>query len=411
MAPTWRHAAGVEDGTVCWVPPPLPLRPFQRLGSRRHAAQVAGEFFGTAFTEQELHALEKSGDKATEKLASVADGAEPLTFVTRAGKEHRLCGESQECCIAACKKLPDLQPGYSEEKNGNAAVDKLAEGGPGQDLEDCEKFCKSEFQVLCFPGSATVLVHSRGRVAMAELRIGDAVLAPALQPTTSKRDRPSWCLRFQPVVAFLHREPGGEAEMLSIRHSHGSIELTANHLIFVSRAEHPGEEGAMPIFAEEVSVGDRVLAPWLDGTLIASEVLSIDRCRRRGLFAPLLPSGMVLVDGTVASCYALPTNISGSALFRCVSSVADPMAMQALYHALFLPLRLLRLAQQAELVDSAASPHGKPATHGKLKALLGGGILERSLQRSATTDGTESQCDALHPYARLLYELFSRVAC
>merc|ERR1711924_30602 len=51
-------------------------------------------------------------------------------------------------------------------------------------------------------------------------------------------------------------------------------------------------------------------------------------------------TGAFLVDGTAASCYAIPENWRESAIYKRLSEVASAASLQATYHALFLPLRL-----------------------------------------------------------------------
>ncbi|CAK8989893.1 Desert hedgehog protein A (Cephalic hedgehog protein) (Desert hedgehog protein 1) (DHH-1) (X-CHH) [Cleaved into: Desert hedgehog protein A N-product [Durusdinium trenchii] len=99
-----------------------------------------------------------------------------------------------------------------------------------------------------------------------------------------------------------------EAEVLQITHEQGKLELTAGHLLFAQKAS----DSFAPTVARDVRPGHRLAAPWVDGSVAKPEVLRIDTVRRKGLFAPLLACGTLLVDGTAASCYALPTPIAAT---------------------------------------------------------------------------------------------------
>eukprot|EP00438_Fugacium_kawagutii_P022857 Skav220541 [mRNA] locus=scaffold1683:131972:140653:- [translate_table: standard] len=88
----------------------------------------------------------------------------------------------------------------------------------------CAEFCEAEFELFCFPGdskAAHLAKNSRGTLVM---RVQAAkslweVLLHMFQ-VQSEEDG-SWELRFDPVVAFLHRAPELEAEVLQITHEQG----------------------------------------------------------------------------------------------------------------------------------------------------------------------------------------------
>merc|ERR1719245_865408 len=105
-----------------------------------------------------------------------------------------------------------------------------------------------------------------------------------------------------------------------------------------------------------------MLAPWIDGSLSMPEVLSVERRRVRGLYAPLLDCGTLLVDGTAASCYAIPRNLADTSAYRRAAKVTRG-GVHAVCHASFLPLRAL----------CRAAAHAGGAAPGK-KAIHPGGI-------------------------------------
>merc|ERR1712107_847649 len=103
------------------------------------------------------------------------------------------------------------------------------------------------------------------------------------------------------------------------------------------------------------------LAPWIDGSITSPEVHKVERCWKRGLYAPLLNGGILLVDGTAASCYAIPRNISDSSSFRRVMELAGSTGLHSACHSLFLPLRILWQGSQvgdAETSETCAKKQG-----------------------------------------------------
>lgn len=299
-------------------------------------SSVKGRSLRTAFG----HA--NAGSKLASQTAKVESGniekinAKKLEFRMRDGKPVFLCPDSMKCCQDDCKrKAMPQETDISQSSVGGAQVEKLEESRKNE-LSDCEIFCEMEFfKPLCFPGDSTVVVRDRGRVALEDLRLGDAVLS-----FHSSSNGEGWELCFQEVLAFLHHEPDSKEEFLRIRHELGQVHLSANHLIFAQSETEGTIHHAAPIFAKQVRIGDHVLAPWIDGSLTASKVLEVEVVRKQGIYAPLVETGVLLVDGTAASCYAIPDNLSESAIYKTLSKVASADSLQAAYHTLLLPLRI-----------------------------------------------------------------------
>merc|ERR1719161_2822673 len=77
--------------------------------------------------------------------------------------------------------------------------------------------------------------------------------------------------------------------------------MTKNHIVFVA-----GPQGRIDKPAGAVHVGEKVFAV-IDDAIVESTVVQIhSRSSSRGMFAPLTQTGTVVVDGVVASNYALP---------------------------------------------------------------------------------------------------------
>lgn len=232
-----------------------------------------------------------------------------------------------------------------------SAMTAVVDGDKKKAVAECITFCQHEFALQCFPGDSTVVVRDRGRVALSEVHVGDIVLTAGKAKDSQGCAAMHWQLCFQPVLTFLHHDPEKESEMVRIQHELGETHLTHRHLIFAKQKAY--KDTAAPIPAEDLCIGDQVFAPWIDGSLVASQVRTVSRVQKQGLFAPLLDGGMVLVDGTLSSCYAIPLNRTILQLcHRFVGSVDN--FHDAAYLAL-LPLRLsCRNTWKAPMVVSAS---------------------------------------------------------
>ncbi|KAM9327641.1 indian hedgehog B protein-like [Pholidichthys leucotaenia] len=178
----------------------------------------------------------------------------------------------------------------------------------------------------CFPGEALVTLESGSQKSISDLRPGERVLA-------SSGGDGSGDLVFSEVLTFLDRDPVIWRLFYSLRTEAGAeLSLTASHLIFVS--ERNCSEGAAPspgalrtAYASEVRPGQCVLVSegsvgqkYKEGRLTRIDQVGVRESR--GAFAPLTRQGTVVVDGVVASCYAV-------------------LDQHTLAHWAFAPLRLL----------------------------------------------------------------------
>lgn len=180
----------------------------------------------------------------------------------------------------------------------------------------------------CFPGDALVTLESGSQKSISDLRPGERVLASLGSDGRGE-------LMYSEVLAFLDRDPVTRRLFYTLQTEAGpQLSLTAAHLLFVTEANC--SEGALPpvrgvlkaAYASDVQPGQCVLVSegeagqrrYSEGRL--SHVSRVSVMERRGVFAPLTQQGTVVVDGVVASCYA----------------VVD---RQSLAHWAFAPLRLL----------------------------------------------------------------------
>lgn len=140
----------------------------------------------------------------------------------------------------------------------------------------------------------TVDVKESGPKRMHELRIGDKVLTGAGFYTE--------------IYSFGHYEPEGDTEFLQIGLAgsrHEPLEITPDHLIYVK--VHKAKTSVVP--AGQVSIGDIIMARsnFLDTTVGFAKVISLQKVKRRGMYAPFTRTGDLVVNGAVVSNYiALP---------------------------------------------------------------------------------------------------------
>ncbi|CAF5173000.1 unnamed protein product, partial [Rotaria magnacalcarata] len=79
-----------------------------------------------------------------------------------------------------------------------------------------------------------------------------------------------------------------------------TILVSANHLIF----DYDSGEAR---FAGKLRVGDRV--QFIDNSeIVPGEIVHIQLTKQEGYYAPLTPSGTIIIDGVVASNYATVSN-------------------------------------------------------------------------------------------------------
>jgi hypothetical protein len=162
-------------------------------------------------------------------------------------------------------------------------------------VEELECKIDSPSSTICFPGESTVTVSRNGHVErnveMRALRIGDLVDVGGHQ--------------FEPIYSFGHFRPDASADYLIIKASSGaSITISEHHLIYSNTME-------TFVKARSLQVGDELI----DGAGKTIEVRSIKMIKSTGAFAPFTPSGKLVVNGILASTYAVPFNTDESMKF------------------------------------------------------------------------------------------------
>ena len=162
--------------------------------------------------------------------------------------------------------------------------------------------------------------------AMKDLVIGDRVLT-----ATSNNN-----FQFEPIYAFGHRNEKKKIEFLAIYMADSSVplEVSDQHMIFlddtVSDIGHPVEAGS-------IRVGDV-----LRGDSMARKVTKILKVQKEGIYAPLTRSGTLVVNGVVASSYAVFRQETSSAPLDILRDMAvTPFLSQHDYcHMGLAPFRL-----------------------------------------------------------------------
>jgi len=178
----------------------------------------------------------------------------------------------------------------------------------------------------CFPGFSVVTVKDSSKLKlMQELKIGDEILCY----DSSKNE-----LVYSPVFMFGHRNQDQISSYLEITTADGKIFISEKHLIF--RQDESGDQEA--IFAEDIRPGDKIYQTnaTKDQTnnLVPKPVVSVRMLTCKGVYAPFTLTGTVIVDGTLASCYA---NVMKPSLFGLVE-----LCPHALAHRILAPLRGLQ---------------------------------------------------------------------
>mgnify|MGYP001077172210 CR=1 FL=1 len=154
--------------------------------------------------------------------------------------------------------------------------------------------CKASVKsAKCFPGRSQVILHDGRTKQLSQLKIGDLVIVNENNV-------------YEPVLAFIHASKENLFNYLameinsSLSNTSSTLFVSPNHLIF----DYDSGEAR---FAGKFQVGDRV--QFIQNNKITpSEIINIELKQEQGFYAPLTPSGTIVVDGVVASNYASVSN-------------------------------------------------------------------------------------------------------
>jgi len=370
-----------------------------RHSKHHHAVSLTGQPMGGPQGAAPPPPAAPAAGTPEDKKEGDAEGAEKLEYQLENGKTIFLSGESDDACKSSCQKeLAGLDDAGKEGTTG-ASMMNLASGGEQQMMAGCVRFCQTEFEIQCFPASSTVVVRDRGRIPLSSLRVGDHVLVMRRSgPWLSGGKSSGWSMHFEPVITWLHHEPDAKMEIVQVRHSLGEVNISLDHMIFAKKAESSCFEA---IHARDVAVGDRVLAPWIDGSLVEPQVLSVTRQIAEGAYAPLMPSGALLVDGTAVSCYTAPNDLKSlppyAALLGALKCLTGRESAHDVAHMLMFPLRIFHQTAAQWRVQFGDSQPGRIVDGASLKA------RSMDIYAPLATHNDKSIEDHVHPYGLALY--------
>ncbi|KAL1132703.1 hypothetical protein AAG570_010655 [Ranatra chinensis] len=144
----------------------------------------------------------------------------------------------------------------------------------------------------CFTGNSTVLVEGGVRRRLSELQVGDRVLS---------LDKATGRMVYSEVILFLDRDESRWRQFLSVETSSGeTVRVTPSHLVLRKTLSGVLES----VFAGKLAPGD-VLMVGSGKNLIETSVERVSVVADQGVFAPLTQTGTIIVDGVLASCYAV----------------------------------------------------------------------------------------------------------
>nr|XP_033800641.1 indian hedgehog protein [Geotrypetes seraphini] len=148
----------------------------------------------------------------------------------------------------------------------------------------------------CFPGGALVTLKSGEQRAVSTLQTGERILA------MDKTGRPI----FSDFLTFLDKDSSSLRHFLVIETQAPprQLTLTASHLLFLAKNFSRSLTDFQPVFASSVQPGQYILvAGALD--LQPAQITAVSAVLDTGAYAPLTRHGTVVVDGVVASCFAV----------------------------------------------------------------------------------------------------------
>ena len=129
---------------------------------------------------------------------------------------------------------------------------------------------------------------------MSQVRLGDK-----LQSVDGQGN-----LVYSEVLMFLDREPEERSRFVTLRTEEGTeLTLTSSHLVYAGAPDCGSLQCMRPVYAGNVELGHTLMTR--EDRMMARTVVSVTSSHHTGVFAPLTRAGNVVVDGVLASCYAV----------------------------------------------------------------------------------------------------------
>ena len=150
----------------------------------------------------------------------------------------------------------------------------------------------------CFTAESKVVREDGRRLNMSEVRLGDRV-----QSVDSLGN-----IVYSEVLMFLDREPEERMQFIVVTGEDGSkLTLTPSHLVFTGRTDCEELECMEASYAGNLAPGDTIVVTrgQTEAGVKVTRVASVSVTSSTGVFAPLTRSGNLVVDGVLASCYAV----------------------------------------------------------------------------------------------------------
>ncbi|KAF4692173.1 hypothetical protein FOZ60_013913 [Perkinsus olseni] len=182
---------------------------------------------------------------------------------------------------------------------------------PPADQHKCATAIEREMGTLpmCFPSTARVRVMAKGEISMAELELGDLVLAGEANGVAS----------FQKLVTWLHYSPEEVGTFLQ-------FQLRASKRTFVASAEHLIYDPEASDFVRADQARSVCLLNPLEGTCTGvSSIAESSPVHCKGVYCPLTTSGTIIVDDVLCSCFASPECIPFTISHRAALIVTSPI--------------------------------------------------------------------------------------
>ncbi|KYO19802.1 hypothetical protein Y1Q_0020706 [Alligator mississippiensis] len=149
----------------------------------------------------------------------------------------------------------------------------------------------------CFPAEALATLEDGARTPVRALRPGQRVLAMDTRGQAT----------YSEVVAFLDKAAAAQPvfHVLETWDPPRRLALTPSHLLFVADNATVPASHFRATFASRVRLGQYVLVAGLGQGLQPARVETVSVRTDVGAYAPLTRHGTLVVDGIVASCFAL----------------------------------------------------------------------------------------------------------